>query len=309
MQVLVGSARINEIGDVVGGKPGDQTGQEVRIEPWYMHRSGWVVIRANDPNVREKLAQDMEWACENDNIGYGWENDSQDLYNLGKKCGFDARKIAVPCYTNCAKLVRFCILYSGIWVEDFYTGSEIDIIAKTGKFTVIRDPLVCDGTEYLMRGDILCTPVKGHTAIVMNDGELAKYKTYKATGNLYLRIGPGTSYPVVKDDDNGDVVITIGSYVNVHEVTTNGWAKCTYEGKDGYGSLKYLSPVGVFITTGNVHQRSAPGMLHSSLQVIPKDCIVIGTGRNSSVLGTTWYEVTYKGITGWCSGKYLKSVR
>lgn len=307
MGVLLGSARINEIGKVVGGKPGDQTGNEVRIEPWYLHESGWVVLRANDPAVREKIAQDMQWICENDNIGYGWENDSQDLYNYSKPYGFDARKVTIKIYTNCAKAVRVCILYAGVWVEDFYTGSEIMMVEKTGKFTIIRDPKVCNNTEFLLRGDILCTPVKGHTAVVMNNGSFASARPYKATGTLWLRVGPGITYSIVKDDNDENVAIASGSYVNVHE-TTNGWAKCTYEGKEGYASLKYLSPISVMITTGQVHQRSGPGVFHKSLQVIPKDNIVVGTGRSSTVLGTSWYEVKHNDIVGWCSGKYLKNV-
>lgn len=42
--VRVGSARIDENGKVIGGQPGDQTGQEVAIEPWYLHDKGWVII-------------------------------------------------------------------------------------------------------------------------------------------------------------------------------------------------------------------------------------------------------------------------
>ena len=55
--VRVGSARIDENGKVIGGQAGDQTGQEVAVEAWYRHDKGWVVIRAKDAAVRERIAQ------------------------------------------------------------------------------------------------------------------------------------------------------------------------------------------------------------------------------------------------------------
>ena len=43
MAVIIGSARIDENGNIHGGKPGDQTGREVSTQAWYQHRKGWVV--------------------------------------------------------------------------------------------------------------------------------------------------------------------------------------------------------------------------------------------------------------------------
>ena len=38
MAVRIGSARINEKGTTTGGKAGDQTGGEVSIQNYYLHR-------------------------------------------------------------------------------------------------------------------------------------------------------------------------------------------------------------------------------------------------------------------------------
>ena len=65
MAVLIGSARSDERGKITGGKVGDQTGKEVSTQNWYLHKKGWVVIRANDPAVREKIAKSMEMICAN----------------------------------------------------------------------------------------------------------------------------------------------------------------------------------------------------------------------------------------------------
>ena len=73
MSVLIGSARMNEFGVYEGGQDGDQTGVEVSTQDWYLHELGWYVIRAKSPEMRKKIAQDMRWACANDNIGYDEE--------------------------------------------------------------------------------------------------------------------------------------------------------------------------------------------------------------------------------------------
>ena len=36
MSLMVGSARIDENGKISGGKPGDQTGNEVSTQPYYV---------------------------------------------------------------------------------------------------------------------------------------------------------------------------------------------------------------------------------------------------------------------------------
>ena len=66
-KVLIGSAR-SSYGNT---SPGDQNGgREVSTENWYLHSKGWVVIRAKDPEARERIAVAMERACANNDIGY-----------------------------------------------------------------------------------------------------------------------------------------------------------------------------------------------------------------------------------------------
>ena len=69
MAVKIGSARIDENGHAKGGRAGDQTGKEVSTQSWYLHKKGWRVFRAKNPGIAEKIAQDMQWACNNKNIG------------------------------------------------------------------------------------------------------------------------------------------------------------------------------------------------------------------------------------------------
>ena len=164
--VILGSARIDENGHASGGKAGDQTGNEVSTQVYYTHSKGWNVLRANSEVAREKIAQDMEWACANNNIGYD-QGQNQTLYNIVKNLGYNCSLVTTPCETDCARLIRVCVLYAGINAPDFYTGNELGALLGTGQFTQIpfnNDPSV------LRRGDILVTKTKGHTVVALTNG-------------------------------------------------------------------------------------------------------------------------------------------
>lgn len=205
---VIGSARIDENGNAVGGKAGDQTGKEVAIENYYTHRLGWVVLRAKDPAVAEKLATAMKAACANPCIGYDQSN-RESLYIEAQKVGFDIAKVKTPCETDCSALVRVCLAYAGIKVGIFNTATEVSVIMKTGKF----DKLEC-GESGLCTGDILDTKTAGHTVIVtsgkarkkeepaetVSKGDMYTVKEYGTVTAAWLncRLLPGTENPCSK---------------------------------------------------------------------------------------------------------------
>lgn len=198
--VYFGSARIDENGNASGGVAGDQTGKEVSTQPYYMHSKGWNVIRAKEPQVREAIAQDMEWACANNNIGYD-QNQNQTLYQVAKPLGFNCSLVGTPCETDCARLVRVCVLYAGVQCSDFYTGNELNALLAAGAFEQVY-PSMPDG---LMRGDILVTKTKGHTVVVLTNGANVKPTTpvtptdndklgwIKVGTDYYYRLAPGVN--------------------------------------------------------------------------------------------------------------------
>lgn len=51
MSLVVGSARIDESGHISGGKPGDQTGNEVSTQAYYVHSKGWYCLRPKSITV------------------------------------------------------------------------------------------------------------------------------------------------------------------------------------------------------------------------------------------------------------------
>lgn len=224
--VQIGNARINEYGTNEGGQLGDQNGKECMTEPWYKPPKGWYVLRAKDSNKRKKIAEDMKYICDNDNIGYSFWEHCYGLYNESKRYGFNASKVTTPCDTNCVKAVIVCCKYAGINVPDCNTGNQVEEFMKTGEFDLFTDSEHCDGTELLLTGDILVTRTKGHTAVVMGDGktvEMIKWNcsteycgNYKVTGNAHLRLYPSLNAKSLTVVDANLIVFSDGITV-AHE--------------------------------------------------------------------------------------------
>lgn len=193
MAVIIGSARHGEDGKISGGKAGDQTGEEVSRQDWYLHRKGWVCIRAKDADVREKIAQDMEWACDNPHIGYD-QGQNYTLFDVAGTVGWNCSKVTKDCETDCARLVRVCVWYAGIRCQDFYTGDEVDALKATGQFDILTDIKYTTTSNNLLRGDILVTKSKGHTVVVLSNGK-------------NIDVGPvETTHPTLRRGDKGDAV-------------------------------------------------------------------------------------------------------
>lgn len=175
MAVIIGSARHDEHGNCYsGGKAGDQTGQEVSTQKFYNHSKGWNVLRAKDNRVAEKLAEAMQIASDNKNIGY----DQSERYGVIKH-GINT-KVKTEC--DCSSLVRACIIYaSGKDIGDFNTSNERSVILKSGLF---KDVGSYKQGDALYNGDILVTRTKGHTVIVVGGAKKSKAKYYpKYKGN------------------------------------------------------------------------------------------------------------------------------
>ena len=169
MTVYIGNAVGDEHNAARGGEAGDQTGKEVKTQPWYMNKKGWRVFRPKSSEIAQKLVYDMKAACENSNIGYD-QSQRNTLYNVSKPFGFDCAEVAVPCECDCSSLVRVCVLYSGIKVNDFNTASEPTRLLATGEFDEMVGEEYTDSPDRLKEGDILVTRTKGHTCVVLNDG-------------------------------------------------------------------------------------------------------------------------------------------
>ena len=159
--IKIGSARIDENGNISGGRAGDQTKREVATEPYYSHPKGWYLLRAKDPGKARQIGLAMTEACLNENIGY----DQSGRYGVIECLKVYGRlaKINKPTEADCSSLVRACCIQAGINVGDFNTSSEVAVLEKTGAFN--KAVAVTPNTK-LQIGDILVTRSKGHTVIV-----------------------------------------------------------------------------------------------------------------------------------------------
>lgn len=170
MTVYIGNAVGDEHNKASGGEPGNQTGKELRIQPWYKNKKGWRVFRAKSYDVAQKLAYDMRAACSNPNIGYD-QKQRNTLYTVASRFGFDCKEVDEPCECDCSSLVRVCLAYAGIMLSNFNTATEPSKLINSGQFDELTGIEVTDTPDYLRTGDILVTAVKGHTAIVLNNGD------------------------------------------------------------------------------------------------------------------------------------------
>lgn len=205
--VKFGSARIDENGRISSGAKGDQTGKEVAIEDYYTHSQGWVCLRAKASTTAKKLARAMKYACSNDNIGYS-QSDRNSLYNVSSKISFKTAKVTTKCNCDCSSLIRVCLAYAGIKVNDFNTASERKVIEATGKFETITDV----NKNMLQAGDILVTKTKGHTGIIVSVSGTSSESSSesKQTGTHYSGTYP--ALPPRGYYQNGDGITTYKNY-------------------------------------------------------------------------------------------------
>lgn len=227
----------DEHGKASGGEAGNQNGRELRTQAWYLNPKGWTVLRPKDPEAAKKVAYDAKAAVSNMHIGYD-QKERSTLYSCAEKVGFDCAKVVEPCECDCSSLVRVCLAYAGIKVGSFNTASEVNTLMKTGKFEKLTDAKYTEKSDYLKTGDILVTKVKGHTAIVINDGHKAEVVTE----------------PVADKPNTGKYVLILGS-VNVRKIAPEG--KILYVAHKG-DMLPYLGETVEFADKSKWYSVSTP---------------------------------------------------
>ena len=189
MSVIIGQASHGESG-YRGQIPGNQ-GAELNRIPW--HSRPWdTVIRAIDPAKRERIASAMEEAIDNRYIGYD-QADRLSLYVQAHAHNWSIKSIITPVECDCSSLVAVCLNAAGIHVPpDVYTGNLAAACQATGQCRILRDKLLLDRPDYLLRGDILLNSAH-HAAVVLSNGPKAggvKITPYAATVNVrtYLQV-------------------------------------------------------------------------------------------------------------------------
>ena len=332
MAVKIGHASGSEKGTITGNA-GDQTGKEVCTRSWYKHSKGWVLIRCVDAKMRSFIAEAMEKACKNPDIGYD-QYENQTLYNNVKDKGFDPSKTTKKVETDCARMVRVCCQYAcekvknGKTIPDFYTASEASVLKKTGLFTVYTDSKHTTQDAYLLRGDILVTKTKGHTVVILENGS-------KSGAVVERDPEYDLGERVLRNGYEGDDVKQLQKYLiqlgyscgsygadgdfgDATEQAVKKFQKshgCEVDGVVGPETMKALNEA---LKDTDESKCNLVQIVGGSCNVRPEpntDNIPLGVAREyecydylgqKSVDG--WHKIRFKGKDGWVSGKYSKLV-
>lgn len=326
MAVLIGSAR-SSYGNTT---PGDQNnGKEVSTENWYLHSKGWVVLRAKNPEARERIAVAMERACANDDIGYD-QSTRLTLFNNVQPFGFDPACTTKKVNTDCSALVRVCVHYAGIEVDNFITSNEVSKLMATGAFEKFTDDEHCKSSDHLLRGDILDTRTKGHTVVVLSNGA----KSSEEIVSIAYKLGDR----ILRNGMDGEDVKELQTMLITLDYDCGAWGAdgefgdateqaverfqsahgCMVDGEVGPETLAALekameeaeAPVKdaryVQIVNGNCFVRKAPKVERKNdIGVAHRGDILDYQGVQSA---DGWHLVVYNGQNGWVSGKYSEPI-
>ena len=317
MAVKIGNASISETGRISGGKAGDQTGKEVFTRTWYKHPKGWRVFRPKDSEAAEKIAKCMEMACANNKIGYD-QAQRNTLYKAAEPYNFDVSKVKTAVETDCSGLVRVCCAYAGIMLSDFNTSTEPSRLLSSGKFTELKGEKYTAQDKFLKRGDVLCTSVKGHTLVILENGSAAgstvtkepdvvkfgdKGNAIKEIQNLLIGAGYNLGdYGVNKNGVDGDfgkkTLEAVKSFQNAYGLTVDGIV-----GEKTLTALKAVQSVKTVLVTGaTVNVRKGAGTKSDSVGIAKKgdEFTYIGTASNG------WFKILRNGEECYISNKYSK---
>lgn len=310
MSVRIGSARIDENGRATGGRAGDQTGKEVSTQNWYKHSKGWRVFRAKSAEARERIAWDMQAACDNPRIGYD-QDQRGTLYSVSKPLGFNCAKVTITCETDCSALVRVCCAYAGILLGAFNTSGEASALLGSGKFTELTGAKYTDSPDYLLRGDILVTKSKGHTVVVLTNGSKASPRPEPTHDLRKGDTGPqvkalqqalcdlGWSFPKygVDGDFGAETEANVKGFQRISGLPVTGVVDQATRDKLAAATHRHVT-----VTGGSVRIRSGPGTDYGELGIVHKGDILPYGGETAG----GWYLIEWQGVNAWISGKYAE---
>lgn len=114
MGIIVGSARIDEKGNIAGGVAGDQTGKEVSTQTSYIWPGGWdCCIRIKNETKRKRYIEFIKWACANELIGYD-QKQRLTLHTAIKALGYsNYKKLNKKVECDCSSLVACGLIVAG----------------------------------------------------------------------------------------------------------------------------------------------------------------------------------------------------
>lgn len=334
MSLIVGSARIDENGNLKNGKAGDQTRKEVSTQAYYTHKKGWYVLRAKSVAHANALATAMKQACDNNKIGYD-QNERNGVITQLKKYGL-LDKIATATECDCSSLVRACIIQAtGKDVGNITTANEASTLEASGLFEAKKS---VTGEGMLYNGDILVTKTKGHTVIVVSgrarstattSNTSTATKSYLSKGDkgndvktmqtMLIAVGYSCGSYGADGDFGSDSDKALRKFQGDYGLTVDGkyGSKSKAKLESVYNRKKSSKPLGTYKVTAKsgLYVREGAG---TNYNIVPKNKLTKNAQEHAKSNGALRYgtRVTVKewksGFahipSGWVSGDYLKKV-
>lgn len=203
----IGQASISENGTIYGN-PGDQTGREVAVGPYYQFGQN-VILRFRDPALGVKAADIMKRCCNNSAFGYS-QGGRTGAYTQLKKAGWNPDKVTTKCNCDCSSLVAAVVNAVGIPINpDSYTGNLRAVLSATGKFEAHTGTGWTNTAANLRPGDIILAPGK-HVAMALEYGSNVKPKP-TPSGKVYAEGIMKVTEPIY--DGTVGVINKVGSVV------------------------------------------------------------------------------------------------
>ena len=167
MKNLFAWASIDENGHASGGKPGDQTGREVKIGYYYEFGQNQV-LRFKSTSVGRKAGKYAKALAKNEAIGYS-KSQRHTLYNLAKSNGWSysklkkalkTTKVNCDCSSFCSTIIN--LAFGKKVVECDTTATIVSDAMATGNFKTVS---VSEAESKWHKGDM---PLKAGKHIIIN---------------------------------------------------------------------------------------------------------------------------------------------
>lgn len=290
-------ARIDENGNIVGGKQGDQTGREVVKQDFY-DDSWHTVYRAKEVAIAKHMVKGAEQIAKNDHIGYSQDR-RYTMYEQAKKLNFNFDKIETDCSCDCSQMIATLIMSTGINVKkEFFTWNMDGIMEQTGQFEKI--PYTKGMT--LKAGDIVLKT--GHVVIVVESdaydlwvGEcygVALAPVYADTSETkrctYPALGTGNLFEVIGETNDFYKIRIAGNHI-------------------GYINKNYVLRKTTLMmgkVTSAVRVRTQPGTKYPEIGIVEGGQTVEICDTKPASNGAKWYYIKFKDGYGFSSAKYIK---
>ena len=283
--IYMGHASIDENGNASGGTAGDQTGKEVCKRTWYSKPWDYMAIYP-DETIREAMADAVEDACGNDNIGYD-QSGRNTLNTKAKAVSYKLAKITEACECDCSSLMNVACVAAGIgsYGSNGWTTSTMKTQLKALGFVIITASAYLTSSAYCVRGAIY-VKASSHTAMGLTNG--ANY------ADTLSKAGIGTS--------------TSSSSTSTSSASTSSSSSSVTATDAAKSYLKSLA--GTYtVTASGLNIRHGAGTGKTKMVAIPKGTKVKNYGYYTSVSGVKWLYVqfTYNSVkyTGFGCGTYL----